>query len=161
MQTLKNNIVGWIVGLMALVFLVVPMAHAYPVDSMRVDEVTFGGSNHVVVPDAGGAYPATQWKRGRTDTAGNPLQSPVCYTSNKIVQVSAEFNVAPFSATEAVKVKGVAGGYVFGPKNVTPSGGKAAFSMTAANSALPANIRPGADFSIHWQFSKDGGANWI
>lgn len=45
MQTLKKNLVGWIAGLATLLVLVMPMAHATPVGSMLVDEVTFGGGN--------------------------------------------------------------------------------------------------------------------
>ena len=140
---------------------------AEPVSSLTVDEVTFE-NEHDVYRDTGtqAAYPTPHWKRGRTEDVDgdgdqDPFQSPVCYTRNVKPKADAKFTVSPANATQPIKIKGTAGSYVFGPVEVTPSGGTATFPATEASQALPNEIRPGTSpFNIHWQFSKDGGTSW-
>jgi hypothetical protein len=74
------------------------MVHAL----LQVKEITFAG-NHPVEKDTLGNFGAPEWLRGRA-AADN---SPVCYTRNTPVSLSAKFDVtrAP-SAAEMVQVRG-------------------------------------------------------
>lgn len=68
---------------------------------ISLKELTFSG-NHLVDKDTRGIFSPPEWVNGR-DT-----QWPICYTRNKNIKLKAKFEViAPPTATESVKVKGV------------------------------------------------------
>lgn len=69
---------------------------------LSLKEVTFSG-NHKIDRDTTGDFQPPEWVIGRGK------QWPVCYTRTKNVKLKAKFEVmAPPTATETVKVKGVA-----------------------------------------------------
>jgi hypothetical protein len=74
------------------------MVHAL----LDVKEITFAG-NTVVEKDTLGNFPSPEWRRGRA-AADN---SPVCYTRNTTVRMTAKFDVTRQpSASETVEVRG-------------------------------------------------------
>ncbi len=69
---------------------------------LSLKELTFSG-NHPIDQDTTGPFTAPEWVSSRSK------QWPVCYTRTKNVKLKATFEVmAPPTATETVKVKGVA-----------------------------------------------------
>jgi hypothetical protein len=69
---------------------------------LSLKEVTFSG-NHKIDQDTHGEFQPPEWLAGRAK------QWPVCYTRTKKVKLKAKFEVmAPPTATETVKIKGVA-----------------------------------------------------
>lgn len=68
---------------------------------IALKELTFSG-NHLVDKDTRGVFSPPEWVNGRSQ------QWPVCYTRVKNIKLKAKFEVmAPPTATETVKVKGV------------------------------------------------------
>ncbi|MFH2055133.1 MAG: carboxypeptidase-like regulatory domain-containing protein [bacterium] len=69
---------------------------------LEIEEITFG-SNHKIDKDTLGAFRSPEWVKGRAAAD----QSPVCYTRNKKVKLTAKFKVTTQpSQPDAVAIRG-------------------------------------------------------
>jgi hypothetical protein len=79
---------------------------------LEIYEITFAG-NHIIEKDTQGNFAAPEWISGR---AANQ-QSPVCYTRNNQIQISARFKVTNRpTENEGLEIRGTA---TFGAANLT------------------------------------------
>ncbi len=128
---------------------------ATEVDNVTLEAVNFGGNNrYEVYHDTTRQSYVTHWERNRN------TQAPLCYLRNTRVEVLAGFSVTPTNAAKDIKIRGDAGNYIFGEKQVHAADGKVRYPATASSNVLPNTIRPGDYFNIQWQWSKDGGTTW-
>lgn len=130
-----------------------PVIHAL----LEAEEIDFSG-NHVVEKDTTGNFSSPEWRRGR----GYVHQSPVCYTRNKNVQLTAKFSVtrAP-SASESVQIRGRAR---FGSATLewthTATVGPTDTSITTpaltSNAPLPNTVACHDPVNIRWEINPAG-----
>lgn len=131
-----------------------------PVDNVTIEKVLFSGSKRYDVwhDTTQLAYPSNEdqphWQINRN------YQAPVCYLRNTRIEVSAALRVTPSNATKEVLIRASAGTYEFAQKEWTPENGEVFYPNTSSSLNLPNTIRPGDNFNIRWQWSKDGGTTW-
>lgn len=122
---------------------------------LSLKEVTFS-ANHLIDQDTQGNFDPPEWLMGRAK------QRPVCYTRNKNVKLKAKFEVmAPPTATETVKVKGVArlGSATLewsGSVSVSPGSTEVATGELTSSAALPNHVACYDPATIQWEAEPPG-----
>ncbi len=126
------------------------MVHA----RLRIKEVTFSG-NHVINKDTLGNFSSPEWRHGRA-SADN---SPVCYTRNSRVGITAKFDVVRRpSANETVAVRGQS---TVGPATlqwngsvtVNTSSSEVTVSGLSSNVNLPGQVACVDPCDIAWRYN--------
>ena len=121
---------------------------------LRIIEVDFS-SNHVVEKDTLGNFGSPEWRDGRSAVD----QSPVCYTRNALVPLTAKFRVTRQpSVTETIEVKGTA---TFGSITlewtssvpVSPSDTEVSTPSITSNVSLPNHVGHYDPLSINWTYN--------
>ncbi len=133
-----------------------PVVHAL----LDVVEITFSG-NHVVEKDTLGNFPSPEWREGRAATDN----SPVCYTRNTSVELTAKFRVTRQpTATESVQVRGQ-GTFVSaalewtGTVSVSPGDQEVTASGMTSNNPLPNQVACFDLARITWE-ANPAGTGW-
>ncbi|HMD97112.1 MAG TPA: carboxypeptidase-like regulatory domain-containing protein [Terriglobia bacterium] len=126
--------------------------------ALVIREIAFSG-NHVVEQDTLGDFSSPEWVEGRSQ------QSPVCYTRNTSVQLTAKFRVTTHpSGTEAVQVRGTAtlGSATLqwtGSVSVDPGDNEVTTATLTSSAALPNQIDCFDPADINWEFNP-AGSGW-
>jgi hypothetical protein len=122
---------------------------------LSLKELTFSG-NHPIDQDTTGNFAPPEWVSGRSK------QWPVCYTRTKNVKLKAKFEVmAPPTATETVKVKGVArlGSATLewtDSVTVSPSSTEVTTGELTSSAPLPNEVACYAPATIRWEAEPPG-----
>jgi len=122
---------------------------------LKIEEITFNG-NHTVDKDTFGNFGSPEWVEGRSQDD----QSPICYTRNKAVQLTARFKVTTQpsqSETVAVKGKATFGSAAIewnGSVTVTPSDNEVTTPFMPSNK-LPDSVGYYNTVGITWEINPD------
>jgi hypothetical protein len=122
---------------------------------LSLKEVTFS-ANHPIDQDTTGNFASPEWVSGRSK------QWPVCYSRTKNVKLKAKFEVmAPPTATETVKVKGVAtlGTATLewsGSVSVSPGSTDVTTGELTSSAALPNEVACYDPATIQWEAEPPG-----
>jgi hypothetical protein len=122
---------------------------------IALKELTFS-ANHPIDQDTTGNFTAPEWVSTRTK------QWPVCYTRTKNIKLKAKFEVmAPPTATETVKVKGVAklGTATLewtGSVSVSPGSTEVTTAELTSSAALPNEVACYDPATIQWEAEPPG-----
>ena len=135
------------------------MTHA----RLRIKEVTFSG-NHIINKDTLSNFPTPEWRSSRA-AADN---SPVCYTRNTRVRITAKFDVVRRpSANETVAIRGQAtvGGATLqwnGSVTVNTSSSEVTVSGMRSNANLPNQLACVDACDINWRYNPAAsGWSWL
>jgi hypothetical protein len=135
---------------------------------LQIKEVTF--KCHEVcndgVAEIGKAFDK-KWKKGRPAPAPNQKaadsQSPVCFTCNKKIELSAEFDVTQRATdNETVSVRANLGfGELWADVSVAAAAATASMKMTESKAALPNKVDLIAAWDITWTSVLEDKATWV
>lgn len=140
------------------------VAHAIPIKSVRVDEVTFINaltiSADTSTPTSADkvVYETPHWKRGRS------LQSAVLEQASSEVGAVIYAPVSPNDATDQDPwTRGSAGPYIFYSKGFNGGVPIPDWVNTGGDRTWTTDIKPGNEsdkLNITWKWTQDDGANW-
>jgi len=133
----------------------------------RLTHLSFSGDdNYVVKSDLQTTnYTAPQYidadANGDTTDPGDQA-TPICYTRDGMLEVSATFDVDPMPTSIVFTVFGDGPGPVDIPPTIADRvGDTLTLPLTAATNPLPNQVDLVDPFCINWSISYDGGSNWF